>query len=79
MTVTSMFAKSSNKRKSDGGQVLENGLQGKEKNMEESTVTQESGGKEEVEDTDTEMQVEKKVKLENGDPVSAKLVFIIVF
>jgi hypothetical protein len=74
-----MFAKSSNKRKSDGGQVLENGLQGKEKNMEESTVTQESGGKEEVEDTDTEMQVEKKVKLENGDPVSAKLVFIIVF
>jgi hypothetical protein len=79
MAITSVFAKLSNRRKRDEGQVLENGLQEKEKNMEESTVIQESVGKNENEDTNLEIQVEKKVKLENGDPVSVKLVSLLYF
>jgi hypothetical protein len=74
-----MSARSSNRRKSDEGQVLENGLQEKEKNVEESTVIQESVGKREKDDTNSEIQVEKKVKLENGDTVSVKLVSLLYF
>jgi hypothetical protein len=73
-----MFAKASKRRESYEDQDLKYGLQEKD-NMEESAMTQESVGKEERGDKDTEMQAEKKLKLESGDPVSSKLVFIVVF
>jgi hypothetical protein len=74
-----MFTKVCNKRKSDECWVPENGLQKEKRIMEELTVTQESVGKEEIQDTDIEMQVEKKVKLEDDISESAMLVSITVF
>jgi hypothetical protein len=79
MTVTSMFAKTSSKRKSDKCQVPENGLLEKEQSMEELTVLQDSVGKKALKTADTELQVEKKVKLGGGDPEDELLVSIILF
>jgi len=76
MTVTSMFTKLSNKRKSAEGLALENGLHEEEKNTKELTEVQVSVGKEKTEAADMEMHFEKKVKLEDDDPTPAKLVSI---
>lgn len=76
MTVTSMFTKLSNKRKSAEDLALENGLHEEEKNMKELTEVQVSVGKEKTEAADMEMHFEKKVKLEDDDPKPAKLVSI---
>jgi hypothetical protein len=73
MTVTSMFAKTSKKRK------IENGLHEKEGSREELTVVQNSVGKAEIETADTEVQVEKKVKLRDGDPAAETLVSVVIF
>jgi hypothetical protein len=79
MTITSMSAKTSSKKKSDKCQVPENGLHEKEQNMEELTLVQDSVGKKAIETADTELQVEKKVKLSGGDPEDETLVSIILF
>jgi hypothetical protein len=75
MTVTAMFSKVSNKRKSVEGLAVENGVHEEEKKVNELTEVS-SEGKEKTEAADMEMHFEKKVKLEDGDPKSAKLVFI---
>jgi hypothetical protein len=66
----------SNKRKSDEGLALENGLHEEERNVKELAVVQISVDKEKTEAADMEMHFEKKVKLEYDDPKLAKLVFI---
>jgi len=76
MTVTSMFTKISNKRKSAEGLAIENGVHEEEKNMKEMTEVQVSVDKEKTEAADMETHFEKKVKLEDDDPKPAKLVFI---
>lgn len=79
MIVTSMFAKSSSKRKSGKCKVPENGLHEKEQNREELTVVQDSLGRKTIETADTVLQDEKKVKLSGGDPEDEMLVSIILF
>jgi hypothetical protein len=75
MTVTAMFSKVSNKRKSAEGLTLENGVHVEEKNVKELTEVP-SVGSEKTEAADVEMHFEKKVKLEDDDPKLTKLVSI---
>jgi hypothetical protein len=79
MTVTATFAKTSSKRKSDKWQVAENCLREIEQNMKELAEVQDSVDKEAVGTADEELQVEKKVKLNYGDPEAEMLVSIILF